>query len=520
MANNWYVDSAAGGTAAGTSWTNAAVNLQQILGQICNGAFTTSSPNITLAANNGLGWVTAGTAVYDVTLGQQVGTVSTITGTALVLQGNASHASSGSADVLVFGGPTSVVAAGDSIFFHNTSAETYATSQILTLPGTSTNPNYLYSTDTTNSPPQSSDLLAGASISTTGVSNIDMVGSFYCYGVNLNGGTGVSTSHLGLGATSTGSIVHYVNCAFAIVATGANNTIIAPNALGATCLLGNCTFQFAAVGQTFEPTGQLTVVKGGSIVGSVFPTNFISTNVHGVALFEGFDFSALGSGKTLVGLTISGTTYSDIHLKDCKINSAATVAATPANPASRVFVSRTDSTGSENVFQLYNYAGKELSNTTITRVGGAIDFSGNAFSKQIVTTANVSWAFPFETLPMSAINLLVGAVRTVTVYGIWGAASPSTPPNNDQIWIEVEYPGSSSSPIGSYVNSTKANNLASGTAISSDTSTWNGSGGLTNPSPFAMSVTLTAQIAGPLTIRVYAADPSTTFYVDAKPVLS
>lgn len=127
---------------------------------------------------------------------------------------------------------------------------------------------------------------------------------------------------------------------------------------------------------------------------------------------------------------------------------------------------------------------------------------------------------------MSVVNLLTGSTRTVTVYGVWDSPyGANDPPEEQDIWLEVEYPGSSTSPLGSYVNSfgsTTINPLtASATAYTQDTnSTWNGTSGFTNPTAWTMTVTLTAEIEGPLTIRVYAAKATTTFYIDAKPALS
>lgn len=65
------------------------------------GAISTGSPNITMAVSNP-GTVGHGMAVFDTTNSQLLGTVNTYIGTALVLQGNAAHAGSGSSDLLKF----------------------------------------------------------------------------------------------------------------------------------------------------------------------------------------------------------------------------------------------------------------------------------------------------------------------------------------------------------------------------------------------------------------------------------
>ena len=87
-------------------------------------------------------------------------------------------------------------AAGDSIFILSTSAETYSTATTLTFKGTSAAPNYIYSTDNTNSPPQSTDLVAGASISTTGASALTITGTCYFYGITFSSGTLTNAANL------------------------------------------------------------------------------------------------------------------------------------------------------------------------------------------------------------------------------------------------------------------------------------------------------------------------------------
>lgn len=92
-------DAGTGGTEVSTSGT--AYARLQIAGTVAaTASWTTATPNITMTSNPG--WVVAGMNVYDTTNSQQIGTVSTYSGTALVLTGNAAHASSGSTDNLVF----------------------------------------------------------------------------------------------------------------------------------------------------------------------------------------------------------------------------------------------------------------------------------------------------------------------------------------------------------------------------------------------------------------------------------
>lgn len=92
----------------GTEVSGGAYARVQVAGTLAAGAsFTTSSSTITLGAA-APAWLTAlgtngsGVNVYDVTNSQQIGTVSSISGTTVTLTANASHASSGAADTLAF----------------------------------------------------------------------------------------------------------------------------------------------------------------------------------------------------------------------------------------------------------------------------------------------------------------------------------------------------------------------------------------------------------------------------------
>lgn len=65
------------------------------------GSWTTSTPNITMGVSNP-GWVVAGMNAFDTTNGNLLGTVQSYVGTALVLNANAAHASTGSTDNIAF----------------------------------------------------------------------------------------------------------------------------------------------------------------------------------------------------------------------------------------------------------------------------------------------------------------------------------------------------------------------------------------------------------------------------------
>ena len=91
------------------------------------------------------------------------------------------------------------------------------------------------------------------------------------------------------------------------------------------------------------------------------------------------------------------------------------------------------------------------------------------YSWKIVTTANTSFAMPFECPPVAIWNDTVGLAKTATVEGIGTAV-----PNDDEMWVEVEYLGDASSPQASFVNDGKANLLATAAAQTASSATWGG----------------------------------------------
>jgi hypothetical protein len=205
----------------------------------------------------------------------------------------------------------------------------------------------------------------------------------------------------------------------------------------------------------------------------------------------------------------------NVLIKDCKLNAAATIT-TPIHTGLTIQLARCDSAATAYKSNCYIYEGTETTETTITRVGGAVDPSGQAQTRKIVTTANSQWLRPFRAEPYAIWNTVTGATVTVTVYGTINAGAL---PNNDDIWIEVCFLGSSAQPLGTIITTTKSNLLASNAAVASDGSTWNGGGSGAGWSPFKLVATLSSPqpgMAGYIDVRVRAAKASTTYYIDPK----
>ena len=145
--------------------------------------------------------------------------------------------------------------------------------------------------------------------------------------------------------------------------------------------------------------------------------------------------------------------------------------------------------------------------SSVYRSGGAsIDGTNFSWSMQSNTLAIESLG-ALESLPIT--RYVEAASQTITLY----LASSSTL-NDDDFWIEVESPSELASPTAQgKFRTTKPDPLATPTALTSDTSSWTGTGVGTAQK---VEVAISPTIAGTVTVRCYLAKPSTTVYVDPK----
>ena len=131
-----------------------------------------------------------------------------------------------------------------------------------------------------------------------------------------------------------------------------------------------------------------------------------------------------------------------------------------------------DSAGTSYTHVRSTQAGLLTAQTSVYRSNAHQPYNGVVNIGWLITTTSLCpWIAPFESFNIAAWNTVTGTNRGVTVYGLFNGTAV---PNNDQAWIEAQYLGSASSPLFSFANNTKANNLATGTPLTADTtSVWN-----------------------------------------------
>ena len=415
-------------------------------------------------------------------------------------------------------------AAGSTIYIGDNHAETQATAITITPAGTGVPTSVgkiLCHNDSGSYPPASSDLTTGATITTTGAVTITFNpggATYYVYGIAFQAGVG-SAGVTGIIFSGGTALTYFDNCIFKIGSTSSSGlTIQVSSSAAANVIWNNCTVFFGHVNHYIDTnTGIFIWQNTGPVLvsGSSVPANFIGAQTAGrynSITLEGLDLSQL-TGNLLS--QPSASQMGNWLVKDCKLNGSMSIA-TPITVGQIVQIFRSDSAAIAYKSARYVYEGTETTETSITRVDGAEDVTGQAQSRKLVTTANAHWLRPFNAEPYAIWNSSIAVNVTVTVYGTINAGSV---PNNDDIWIEIEYLGDSASPLGEIVSTTKANYLATNAAVASDSSSWNGGGSGGGWSPFKLTATLSSpqpQLPGYLHVRVRVAKASATYYMDPK----
>jgi hypothetical protein len=410
------------------------------------------------------------------------------------------------------------MAAGDTLFWGNDNSESNASTQTINFPGTLTNPNFIYCVDHTQASPGTGDLKTGAagagSFTTTGNFGINLNGMFYAYGLYVSAGTGTNTANIIANGPQ-----FYDNCTLAMGAT-TGGLLVMGTSLNVLTVLQNSVVSLSAPGQSFDARGRL-IWRGGSLTGTAPNTLFTTGSSGLIMICQGVDLSNLGNHNLIANMSSS---FTSVVLDGCKVPATFTTQSAITVTGEESLLVNCDSGASNYRTEKYSYPGSQVIETTIVRTGGATDGT-TPIAWKLATTANSKWPMAFESLPITIWNDTTGSNLTIQIDGIWGGGAV---PNNDDIWIEAEYMGSPLTPLASFATASKSNNLATGSALSTDASTWGGS-----TTPFSMSVTLGTSplianggaspqpgLKGPITIRVKAAKPSSTFYIDPRPIIS
>ena len=241
-----------------------------------------------------------------------------------------------------------------------------------------------------------------------------------------------------------------------------------------------------------------------------------TTYLSGQTVFEDCDLSALCTGATsrylLNATKVFG--FATIQFNRCKLPSGegfSVVYGSPLDkfPPSTLTLNHCSASNSVYDFYRYSFYGVIEDSISIYRSGGASNGTTPLSAKMVSSAKCIESFIALESVPITGWTSST-TEKTFTVEGVWDSA---TNIQDDEIWMELEYPADNSSGLGAIakdkcaVLGTPANQTAS-------TETWTGTGGFSNENKFKLSVTVTPGKAGPICARVYLAKASTTVYID------
>jgi hypothetical protein len=410
--------------------------------------------------------------------------------------------------------------AGDTIYVSNNHAATQASSINISPVGFASNGLNIICVSDTVVPPTT--LATTASESTTGANSITVgstgfgaVTNIFMYGVTFNAGSAANAASINLNNTpNTIYIPRFEKCSFVLNNTNSSSlTIIGQNSSNSiqdsNIVFKGCSFVFGSTGQSLSMCScALNLFDACVFAGTgTVPTNLFSTVFGAISgnIIRDCDLSAVTTNL----LTIGNNGNFVFNVQNSKLGSAVNVVNGTINSWGQLDFKVHNSDNAATNYRYYrkNYLGTEQQETTIVRTGGATDGT-TQISHNVNTTANSNYYQPFVTEEITAWNDNSGSSKTATVY-----LTTNTTLNNNDFWIEIEYPSSSSNPQGATVT-TRMALLGTPTALTTDSSTWGGS--ITNK--YKCSVSFTPQMKGPVKARIYVAKPSVTIYVD--PLLS
>ena len=367
----------------------------------------------------------------------------------------------------------SATATGDTNYVSSIHAESIGSFNSIVFPSyTTVLTKFVCTNQTGNIPPQSTDLTTGASAtSTQNTININGVQAYF-YGISFTS----STSYILIGDVS-GDFVYFQNCALNCIGNGGGPVYIGYTGGRSVVILQNTTVEISNSssfltwgGNVFwrDTPSALSKAGGGSWPTTLFQSTSGTTIEQPTMFIEGVDLSAF-AGTQYFGAGLSGR----MVMNKCKLASVPTCLISGINNglcSGTVDLIDCDSGGNTYRHERWSYPGNQAVSTTAVYTGGATNGT-TSYSWNVLPSSNAQWLTPYECLPMAIWNTVTGSNVTVTVQGIYNGTAL---PNNDEIWLDVEYFGTSSSTLSTRVTETKANFLATGSALTANTSAaWN-----------------------------------------------
>lgn len=415
-------------------------------------------------------------------------------------------------------GVLAIATAADRIFVDSAHVEVLGASTIYTCPET---PGLqILSVDDTGSPepPVESDLeVMTGGWSHSGDFFFSLQGSFYSYGLSFIAGDGGddSNSFVILGGSAAidasqiwekyvwGTLSTHVSGGVYISSTGGNNE-------ANRFLFIDGTISFAATTQTIRAREGQILFRGLTLAGAATPATLFGSAASwdAVVVVEASDLSSPSWSNVLARTDGSGVI---VTLRNCKIPAGISLITGIIDSwaAARATLENCDSADTNYRYASATNEGDVTSETTVIRTGGASD-GAQGLSYKMATTANPTFATPLESPEIVLWNETVGSSITVTVQIV----TDNVTLQDDEIWLEVQYLGTSGFPKSTIISDRMTNALSTPANQASATEEWAGALGVETDQ--ALSVSFQPEEIGFIHAKVMLAKPSQTTYIDPK----
>lgn len=317
-------------------------------------------------------------------------------------------------------------------------------------------------------PPASGDIRATASFTITGNFALTLGGgNIYVYGIAFNLQSGGSNNQSHTLGTTFASTQRFEACAFNLLSS-ANSSLSMNTAAGGVIEWINTTISFGNNAVAVTPRGKFIWRDTASAFSGTAPaTVFLTDNANFLNVyFDGVDLSGLGAAKVILISSVGGR----FQAVNCKLSASM---ALPTLGGTNYFDTRIDfincdSAGSTVRSESHSGELTLTTETALVHTSGASD-GATAYSWKCLTYSNVKWQQFATTFPIAIWNAATGSSKTVSFEAIVNAAAVL---NNDQLWMDVQYLGTASSALVSLASSSKANFLATATAVTASTQAW------------------------------------------------
>lgn len=368
--------------------------------------------------------------------------------------------------------------AGDRLFISQAHVESIAATLTITSPGTATSPCYFLCVDDSIGGDSPTTLSTGASITTTLNTTLNLGGSVVGYGISFSCGTGTSGSTLQI-LTANGHIQRWKSCDFILAPSNGGSYRLNYSGGGGTAselYMEECRFRTGAANAVMAIGGFVKISGGSLMSGGNPPTAFFSSvgSANGQLQVNNFDFFNCAATFSL----FSGGSYSsrpsDAVFNNCRMPtswSGGVFSSIVTTPSARVAAYNLDAGDTNYSIWREGYSGSEKHDTSLYLSGSdGIKLNGSLVPLCYKLTA---FAAAKEALPLDGVwRAMVNEVTTAQTATLEIIHNETASLNNDEIWLEVEYPATAGSTQFTRLSDSKADILATGIAQTASTADW------------------------------------------------